>query len=538
MSHALFSLCAHTHYTGSQVYLLFQKKKKRHSLPFSTRAASFQVHRVKKGLRDWLKRTAFPCVVLHLRQTTSQIFIENANGCRRTATADRVASRAHLVYLLCARLWRERLSPKWYVLHVALMFKASHVCCSDLSVNICAVYLIYSSRMMYCMLLNADFIASLHTFLTGGMCSLFRNTVLPRLGCRVSPAFETRAAEIFEKYVMPAAYLLLLAMGLGAAQIILAPRLPELEVYSLQVYDGLCPRSRLFCSMNTAISFPPRSSKYTVYIYAIVALTSWLCVLITDPGTITRDTKNLYANLYPYDNMLFRPNRECYTCHVPRYARSKHCALCNRCVARFDHHCGWVGTCVGLYNTNLFISFLSIHFFMLMHGALVSMEIVRARIQHIIEGNFIYSPTGLPIKNFSFKIALVAEPNVCLVCMVFTLCTLVVGAFLIYHLSLVWRNKTSNETWKWDVLFSACKDLAHEHGGKPLRDIAFEEAREKGPQAITQLPVFRPDGMPANIYNRGVLRNAIEVFVPYLFTRTRRASHATTDAPSTLKKDG
>ncbi|XP_021293072.1 LOW QUALITY PROTEIN: probable protein S-acyltransferase 6 [Herrania umbratica] len=103
-------------------------------------------------------------------------------------------------------------------------------------------------------------------------------------------------------------------------------------------------------------------------ILTVMVLVNLILVSAIDPGIIPRSEQSISLEDIGTSKGTRRKKvtvngvqmklKYCRICRIFRPPRSCHCAICDNCVEKYDHHCPWVGQCIGLRNYGFYWTFL------------------------------------------------------------------------------------------------------------------------------------------------------------------------------------
>ncbi|XP_049849502.1 palmitoyltransferase app-like isoform X2 [Schistocerca gregaria] len=146
------------------------------------------------------------------------------------------------------------------------------------------------------------------------------------------------------------------------------------------------------------------------------ARSKWRCLQLA--RALQDNTDNLSWRFYRLPMQILWP------------VRAVHCGACNSCIEKFDHHCPWIGNCIGARNYKYFIMFLFAALLNTVYVQLTSLTELLYRV-HLSE----------------FRLA-VRNPSSLIIVIYCTVCELVILTLLGYHLRLIYLGVTTNEQLK------------------------------------------------------------------------------------------
>uniref|UniRef100_A0A7S0FUU4 Palmitoyltransferase n=1 Tax=Pyrodinium bahamense TaxID=73915 RepID=A0A7S0FUU4_9DINO len=190
----------------------------------------------------------------------------------------------------------------------------------------------------------------------------------------------------------------------------------------------------------------------------LMQLASLVLLLVTafsDPGIMPRqrdyseqydDRTKAFRNKQPprYYEVLMRGHpfklKYCTTCNIYRPPRCTHCSVCENCIERFDHHCPWIGNCIGKRNYWLFYSFISCTGFMNFSVLVSSVAQILIVFMEFMDGEM--GAGSALVKTLAQEPLIAAVIVYCLTIVWFTV------GLCIYHNYLVCTNQTTYEQIK------------------------------------------------------------------------------------------
>lgn len=190
-----------------------------------------------------------------------------------------------------------------------------------------------------------------------------------------------------------------------------------------------------------------------------------MVVSTSDPGYIHDQNIQKHIDAWPYDEQMFIPKSTCRTCKRIKPARSKHCSLCQGCIAVCDHHCVWIGNCVGFGNMGLFILFLLLNTMFCLYGAYTLQAMIRAMLREdlIWDAPIVERGTGKFIEMSLWRAtvyALMAYTGLCILLLVCVIYAVFLIFFCIHQVRETFiRRRTTNEGFKSRQIIEVLKFL-------------------------------------------------------------------------------
>lgn len=192
---------------------------------------------------------------------------------------------------------------------------------------------------------------------------------------------------------------------------------------------------------------------------AISSFYFFCCAWLTEPGVIPRrkpikskfaESLDIACHAKTKQVLSYSGKKTkfvyCRTCNIFRPPRAEHCLVCNNCVERYDHHCPWVGNCIGQRNYRHFYRFIASAF---------ALDI------YIVTGSclkLLAHPDG-------FGGGLLSEPLTFVLAIVVVLKGAFVGGLCVFHTYLTATNQTTYDNIRqlapgsYGFGFDLCRDL-------------------------------------------------------------------------------